>query len=156
LSVSVLALFYLSSSSDFWKQLRTYSWESCSVKITTSSLRIVADNRPYGEVTFEAIGDPAGHGYSDHLSARFDGEDAQAETAAFIERYAPGSQHVAFLSPDKSTASLGHFPRSYSKQFAILGLLNLVAAVLTFLGLRSHRRALKQAAANESTAEKPV
>lgn len=138
---ALLAYFYLSSSADFWRQLRTFAWESRTATVMSSSLEMgPSGNGPRGEVSFQIRGDATGRGFSDHLSQRFDWGDVRAKTAAFVERYAPGSEHLAFISPDGTRASLGRFPRSYSVRFASLGLLFLLAAVGFALRWRSERR----------------
>lgn len=137
---ALLAYFYLSSSADFWRQLRTFAWDGRTVTVVSNSLKMAPEgNGLRGEVIFQIKGDAAERFFSDHLSQRFDLGDAHAKTAAFIERYDPGSEHLAFISPDGTRGSLGRFPRSYSVQFATGGLLFLLAAVLSAFVWRSGR-----------------
>jgi hypothetical protein len=109
-----LALMHLSISGDFWTQLHTYFWQAQKVVVTGHSLRdSLRRNGPMGDVTFETVGDQPRR-FTDQLSERYDYGDVAAKTSEFIARYAPGTTHVAYVSPDFTRASLGHFPRSYS------------------------------------------
>ena len=131
-----LALVYLSLSGDFWRQLPTYFWTSESVVITGHTLQMSpAGNGPMGEVTF-VTSDGQPRRFTDRLSRRYDFGDVHARTAEFIEAHAPGTEHLAFISPDYSRASLGHFPRSYSPWFAILGCVCALNGLLTILRWR--------------------
>ena len=127
-----LAVMHLSISGDFWRQLPTYFWQSQSVIVTGHSLRdSLRRNGPMGEVTFETVGDQPRR-FTDHLDERYDCGDGAAKTSEFIARYAPGTTHVAYVSPDFTRASLGHFPRSYSLRFALSGTTFAIGSILMF------------------------
>lgn len=136
-----LALMHLSISGDFWTQLPTFFWRAASVVVTGHTLQMSSTEKgPMGKVTFETSGAEPRR-FTDHVSQRFVWGDVSAQTQDFIAKHAPGSVHVAYLSPDLSKASLGHFPRSYSPWFAMIGIAEAVFCLLAIWRWRAEIRA---------------
>lgn len=123
MSGCVAAVFFFISG-DFWSQFSTFFWQAEPVVVTANSLHTrLVENKPMGTVTFEATrGQP--RTFSDYLSKGFM-IDPSAKTAAFIASYAPGTTHIAYIAPDGSRASLGHFPREHSLLFGVLAIVHL-------------------------------
>lgn len=124
-----LAVGCIVIAGDFWSQLATYFWKSETVVVTANALHSkLVKNQPMGEVTFQTIhGQP--RTFSDHLSQKFEIGDVSAKTAAFIASYAPGTIHTAYIAPDGSRASLGHFPRAYSLVFGLCGIMHSIVFI---------------------------
>lgn len=116
-------------ASDFWSQLVTFFWESKTVVVTENKLHTrLGETYPVGEVIFQTThGQP--RTFSDRLSQKFEIGDVSAKVAAFIASYAPGTTHVAYLAPDGSRASLGHFPREYSLVFGLCGIAHSIVFI---------------------------
>ena len=116
-----MALTRFSLCGDFWTQLPTYFWPPQSVVMVGHSLHMSRAGRAEGEVYFETSGGEPRR-FKDNLFQEWQWGDVPARISKFITSYAPGTVHVAYISPDGSRASLGHFPRSDSLGYALAGI----------------------------------
>lgn len=130
---AILGLVYLSSSSDFWRQLRTFGWSAVSVTVISHTLEPRRmgfwDAGTFGEIRFKNSGDSE---RVDRIFQRFSFDRSTSKTASYIASLAPGTTHTAFISPDVSEVSFGRFPCSYGPRFALGGLGYLLLAYFVF------------------------
>ena len=133
---AIMGCLYLSNTHDFWRQLRTYTWRPESVVIDRNTLKAERmgfwDGGTMGEVQFKFDRAESDRRLTDHVSQRFDFDRSTTKTTAYISALAPGTRHTAYVSPDSSEVSLGHFPRSYGRDFAFAGAASLLLAAVVW------------------------
>lgn len=129
-----MGFIYLSNSSDFWHQLRTFTWSPIGVTVVRHTLKPTRmglwDGGTHGDVRFVIDGDPSHQEHVEYVFERFSFDKSAGKTLAFIDSLRPGTKHTAYTDARRSTFSLGHFPRSYGGGFALSGLGSLLMAWL--------------------------
>lgn len=136
----LLAVLYLPSmwGSGFWKQLRTFGWDSVPAVVTSNDLK-AGNHGPSGHITYLIEGIEPELELRDYISKEFTfGKEAKIKS--FIDAHAPGTRHQVYLAPDRREASLGHFPRDYEYWTVIRGITWLVFAGLWVQRWRKEKR----------------
>lgn len=131
---AIMGIIYFSHSSDFWLQLRTFTWSPIGVTVVSHTLQPSRmgfwDGGTHGEVRFTIDGDSDRHEYVDRVFERFSFDKSTDRTLKYIDALRPGTTHIAYADASRSTLSLGHFPRSYGGGFALSGFSSLLMAWL--------------------------
>ena len=137
----MMALIFLSMSGDFWAQLPTFFWKSVPVTITASEMGLNARaDGADGRVTFRYTADSVEHSAKDSVVERYSWGNVKQKGIDCAAAYQPGKTVIAYLSPDHSRISLGHFPRFYGPSNTIIGALALFTSVLNVLqAWKKHR-----------------
>jgi hypothetical protein len=125
-------------ASGFWKQLRTYGWDSMPAIVVSSHLK-TDKHGPNGRIGFRIEGIEPEMEFWDYLSEDFT-FGREAKTKQFMERHAPGTRHQVYLSKDRREASFGRFPRDYESWSVFNSITWLVFAVLFGFRWRKENR----------------
>jgi len=150
ISFSLMSLIYFSGSEGVVKGLGTYFWDSASGTVLSSDLQFHS-NSGSGNVTYSVVLDGVPVQDTARIFKRWSG-DIEAEYEAWSSQYAEGKTVTVYHDRSGGT-SLGHWPTSYTYEFALQGLGTLLMG-LTFV-LRGIKE-LKAGTEVRTPAEEPL